>query len=114
MYHVKYLFDLDIAEKALKEFFEASGLPYPVLKNAVRNTLTYSAPRMFTQEEQARFVEVCCEEFRNTDLGKFVVVGARYVGIQEAYFVPDESETQQPCNQKTAEVNSMKVKPRRV
>lgn len=28
MFHVEYLFDLDIADKALKELFEPSGLPF--------------------------------------------------------------------------------------
>ena len=55
MFHVEYLFDLDIADKALKELFEPSGLPYPVFQNAARNTLTYTAPRMLTQEEQVEF-----------------------------------------------------------
>lgn len=113
MYHVEYLFDLDIADKALKELFEPSGLPYPILQNAARNTLTYTAPRMLTQEEQAEFIKVCCEEFKNTDLGKFIVVRAQYAGIRDAYFIPDEPETPNPDNQASVK-NSIKVKPHKV
>lgn len=113
MYHVEYLFDLDIADKALKEILEPSGMPYPILKNAVRNTLTYTAPRMLTQEEQARFIEVCCQEFKNIDLGKFIVVRAQYAGIRDAYFAPDEPEASQ-LDEKAPTANGVKVKPHKV
>ena len=114
MYHVEYLFDLDVADKAHKELFESVGHPFPVLKNAIRNTLTYNAPRMLTQEEQKHFIEVCCEEFKNTDLDRFVVTGAHYVGIKEAYFVPDEGEPAEQDNLSSATKNSIRVRPRRV
>ena len=113
MHHVEYLFDLDIADKALKEILEPSGMPYPILKNAVRNTLTYTAPRMLTQEEQARFIEVCCEEFKNTELDKFIVVRAQYAGIRDAYFVPDGPDASQ-LDEKVPTTNGVKVKPHKV
>lgn len=113
MFHVEYLFDLDIADKALKELFEPSGLPYPVFQNAAQNTLTYTAPRMLTQEEQAEFIKVCCEEFKNTDLGKFIVVRAQYAGIRDAYFIPDTPEASGPAEQ-TPFANGVKVKPHKV
>jgi hypothetical protein len=113
MFHVEYLFDLDIADKALKELFEPSGLPYPVLQNAARNALTYTAPRMLTQEEQVEFIKVCCEEFKKTDLGKFVVVRAQYAGIRDAYFIPDEPEAPGQGKQEPA-MNGVKVKPHKV
>lgn len=112
MYHVEYLFDLDVVEKSMKEMFEPVGLPYPILKGAVRNTLTYNAPRMLTQEEQARFIEVCCEEFKNTDLGKFIVVGAHYAGIKEAYFVPDDEDKKEPAA--PPKRTQVTVKPRKI
>lgn len=112
MYHVEYLFDLDIADKALKKMFEPAGMPYPIITNAVQNTLTYTAPRMLTQEEQTKLIEVSRKEFRNMDLGKFIVVDAHYAGIRNAYFVPDESDISHADNQKSG-VNKVKAKLRK-
>lgn len=111
MYHAEYLFDLDVVEKGMKELLEPIGLPCPIFKNAIRDTLTYNAPRMLTQEEQARFIEVCCDELKNADLGKFIVVDAHYAGIKEAYFVPNGNESGKEDN---CERPLVTVKPRKI
>lgn len=110
MYHVEYLFDLDVADKELAGLMKSAGMPFPVLKNAVRNTLTYNAPRMLTQDEQKEFIKTCCAEFKNTDLGKFLVVEARYAGIADAYFVPNDEGQKKTAPERTP----VTVKPRKI
>lgn len=92
MYHMEYLFDLDIADKELDALLSSLSMPVPVIKNAVRNTVKSASSRMPTQEEQRVFIEACRETFMGTDLGRYRVTNVKYAGLGNAYFVPDEDE----------------------
>lgn len=94
MFQMEYLFDLDIADKALKEMLDKMGMPVPVLQKAIRNTVTSTTPVIPTQEQQEEFVKICCERFKDTDLGTFVVVNVHYAGLGRVFPVEKKTITE--------------------
>ncbi len=64
MYHVEYVFGLDIADKAMDNMMKSMNMPFPVVKNGIQKTVTLDAQEIFTEEQTEEFKKSCISTFK--------------------------------------------------
>lgn len=89
MYHVEYVFGLDIADKALADMMKSMNMPFPVVKNGVEKTVTLDTPEIFTKEQTEEFKKACISTFKETKFDSIVVADARFLSINCVYRIDD-------------------------
>ncbi len=89
MYHVEYVFGLDIADKALANMMKSMNMPFPVVKNGIQKTVTLDAQEIFTEEQTEEFKKACISTFKETEYDSFIVSDARFLSINCVYRMED-------------------------
>lgn len=92
-YHMEFKFSLDLANRDIKEMMDRMQMPVPVLTNAVVQTVTAEhLPEILTKEQTQAFVDGCKNVIEGTEIGDYVVVRARYIGMGETWEQEEEED----------------------
>lgn len=87
---VDYIFSFDVAPVELVQSMEKFGLGYPVLQNALTNTLTVTSDHVFSEEEKRGIIEAAIKTYTGAVLDTIRVEKVHFVRTENIRMVSDD------------------------
>lgn len=86
---VDYIFSFDVVSVELVQSMEKFGLGYPVLQNALTNTLTVISDHVFSEEEKDKIIDATIKTYTGVVLDAIRVETVHFVRTENIRVVSD-------------------------